>query len=118
MKRFRDPKHMKEIKDADGIGQVGNSICGDVMKVYIKVKNDKIVDIGFQTWGCPAAIAASDAMCELAKGKTLKQAEQIKSKDIVKLLGEMPPIKLHCSVLGMQTLKKAIEDYKKRKKNG
>ena len=118
MKRFRNPKFMKEIKNADGVGEVGNPRCGDVMKVYIKVKDNKIIDIGFQTFGCPAAIAASDAMCELAKGKTLEQAEKLTNKDIVKVLKEMPPIKLHCSVLGMQTLKKAIEDYKKRKKNG
>jgi len=84
------------------------------MKIFIKVENDKIVDIGFQTYGCPAAIAASDAMCELALGKTLKQAEKICSEDIVEVLGEMPPIKLHCSVLGIQTLKKAIENYKAR----
>lgn len=105
---------MKEIKDADAVGQAGNPRCGDVMKVYLKIKKDKIKDASFQTFGCPAAIAASDAMCELAKGKTLAAAKKITSKDIVKKLGgEMPPIKLHCSVLGMQTLKKAIESYKK-----
>jgi len=113
--RFRNPKHMKEIKDADAVGQAGNPRCGDVMKVYLKIKGDKITEASFQTFGCPAAIAASDAMCELAKGKTLAEAEKITSKDIVKTLGgEMPPIKLHCSVLGMQTLKKAIENYKNR----
>lgn len=87
--------------------------CGDVMKVYIKLKGDVIKDIKFETFGCPSAISASDAMCELAKGKTLAEAEKITSKDIVNVLGELPPIKLHCSVLGMQTLKKAIENYKK-----
>jgi nitrogen fixation NifU-like protein len=118
MKRFRNPKFMKKIKDPDGVGQEGNQVCGDVMKVYIKVKDNKIVDIGFETFGCPAAIAASDALCELANGKTLEQASKIAAKDIVKVLGEMPPIKVHCSVLGMKTLKNAIADYKKRKKNG
>jgi len=116
MERFRNPKHMKEIKGADGIGEEGNPRCGDVMKVYIKVKNDKIVDIGFQTFGCPAAIAASDALCELALGKTLAEAAKITGKDIVKVLKDMPVIKIHCSVLGMKTLKRAIEDYRKKSK--
>ena len=115
MERFRNPKHMKEIKGADGIGEEGNPKCGDVMKVYITVEKGKITDIGFQTFGCPAAIAASDAMCELALGKTLDQASKITGKDIVKVLGDMPPIKLHCSVLGMKTLKNAIGDYRKKR---
>lgn len=114
LERFRNPKFMKKIKGADGIGEAGNIHCGDIMRVYIKVKNNKIVDIGFQTLGCPAAISCSDMLCELAIGKNLDEALKITSKDIVKKLGGMPIIKLHCSVLGMQTLHKAIEDYKKK----
>lgn len=114
LKRFKNPKFMGEIKDADAVGEMGNLACGDVMRIYIKIKNNIIKDIKFSTYGCPAAISASDALCELAKGKTLAEAEKITSKDIVNVLGELPPIKLHCSVLGMQTLKKAIENYKKR----
>jgi nitrogen fixation NifU-like protein len=85
------------------------------MKVYIKIKNNKITDIKFKTFGCVAAIAASDAMCELAKGKTIDQALKITDKDIADYLGNLPPIKLHCSVLGRDALRKAVENYKKKK---
>jgi len=113
MKRFRNPTHMGRIKDPDGIGKSENMQCGDVMHVYIKVEKNRIAAATFETWGCPPAIASSDVLCELAIGKTIAQAEKITNKDIVKKLGgEMPIYKLHCSVLGMQTLKKAIEDYK------
>jgi NifU-like protein involved in Fe-S cluster formation len=112
MKHFNNPKYVKDIENADGVGEVGNVSCGDIMKLKIKVKNDKIADIGFQTFGCAAAIASSDVVCEIAKGKTLEQAEKLTKDDVVKELGEMPKIKLHCSVLGIEALKKAIEDYK------
>ena len=113
---FKNPKHVGEIKNADGVGQEGNPICGDVMKVYIKVgKNKKgqkvIKDIKYHTYGCLAAISASEALCILAKGKTLEEAKKITSKDIADFLGKLPPIKFHCSVLGMDTLRKAIDDY-------
>jgi len=116
---FQNPKFAGEIKNADAVGEVGNVKCGDIMRVYLKVKDDKIEDIKFKTYGCMAAIAASDAMCKLAKGKTIEEASKITSKDIVKELGgDLPLIKVHCSVLGMEALKKAIEDYKnKRNKN-
>jgi nitrogen fixation NifU-like protein len=118
---FKNPKHVGEIKDADGIGKEGNPICGDVMKVYIKVgKNKKgqevIKDIKYQTFGCLAAISASEALCILAKGKTLEEAKKITSKDIADFLGKLPPVKFHCSVLGMGTLQKAIDDYLSKKK--
>lgn len=116
LKHFKDPKHMGEIKNADGIGKVGNPTCGDLMHVYIKVKKDVITDIKFQTFGCVAAIAASDALCELAKGKTLKQAEKIEDKDIADYLGGLPAIKHHCSILGATALKDAIKDYERKKK--
>ena len=112
MKHFQNPKFVGEIKNADGIGEVGNIKCGDIMKVFIKVKNNKIADIKFKTYGCVAAIASSDALCEMAKGKTIEEASKITDAQIVKHLGELPPIKLHCSVLGMRALKKAIDDYK------
>ena len=127
IQHFLKPKNVGEIKDADGVGKAGNPVCGDVMHVYIKVGKKKvkgreeeiIKNARFQTLGCPAAIAASDVLCELVKGKTLKEAEKIEKKDIVKKLGGLPPIKIHCSVLGARTLKKAIEDYrnKRKKKN-
>jgi nitrogen fixation protein NifU and related proteins len=117
MKRFTNPKYAGEIKNADAVGQEGNVKCGDIMKIFLKIDdNCKIKDIKFQTYGCMAAIAASDAMCELAKGKTLDQALKIKFSDIVKELKDLPKIKVHCSVLGTKALKNAIENYKKRSK--
>ncbi len=115
---FKNPKFAGEIKNADAVGEVGNVKCGDIMRVYLKVKDNKIENIKFKTYGCIAAIAASEAMCKLAKGKTIEEALNITSKDIVKELGgELPLIKVHCSVLGMQALKKAIENYKNKQEN-
>lgn len=116
MKHFFNPKYAGEIKDANGIGQVGNSSCGDIMKVYIKVEKNKIKDIKFKTLGCVAAIASSDAACEIAKGKTINEAKKITDKDILKKVGNLPQIKHHCSLLGTQALRKAIENYEKNKK--
>lgn len=118
---FKNPKHVGEIKDADGVGVEGNPVCGDTMKVFIKVgKNEKgeeiIEDIKYQTFGCVAAISSSEALCAIAKGKTLEEARKLESKDIADFLGGLPPVKFHCSVLGMQTLKKAIDDYLQKKK--
>ena len=114
MKHFENPKFVKNLKNPDGVGEVGGAACGDIMHLEIKVKDDKISDIGFKTFGCGAAIASSDVVCELAKGKTISAAKKITKADIVKKLGGMPPIKVHCSVLGIQALKKAIEDYEGR----
>jgi nitrogen fixation NifU-like protein len=116
LKRFNNPKHVKNLKNPDGIGEVGNIRCGDILRLEIKVEKDKIKDIGFRTFGCAAAIASSDVVCELAKGKTLEQAGKITKDDIVKRLGGMPIIKVHCSVLGIEALKKAIEDYRRKLK--
>lgn len=113
LKHFKNPKFVKPIKNPSGIGEVGNMTCGDVMKLSIKVKDNKINDIGFNTFGCAAAIASSDVVCELVKGKTIEEAKKIKKEDIVKSLGGMPKIKVHCSVLGIKALKKAIEDFEK-----
>jgi nitrogen fixation NifU-like protein len=115
MKHFKNPKYVKDIKNPDGIGKVGNIRCGDIMHLQIKVEKNKIKDIGFQTFGCPAAVASSDVVCQLAIGKTLEQAEKITKDEIIKKLKGMPPIKIHCSVLGIEALKRAIEDYKEKK---
>jgi len=111
MENFLHPKNMGGIKNPDGVGKIGNPLCGDIMWVYIKVKDNKIIDIKFKTFGCVAAIASSDVVCELAKGKTLEQAKKLTKDDIIKKLGGMPSIKIHCSVLGIQALRLAIEDY-------
>lgn len=120
IEHFLNPKNMGRIKDADGVGNVGNPACGDIMEIFIKVekKNDKeiIKDVKFTTLGCGAAIATSDMICELAKGKTLEEALNVDYQDIIKELGELAPIKVHCSVLAQQGLKAAIEDYRKKKK--
>jgi len=113
LKHFKNPKYVKKIKNPSGVGEVGNLRCGDIMKLEIKVSDNKIKDIGFKTFGCAAAIASSDVVCELVKGKTLKQVEKIKKEDIIQKLGGMPLIKIHCSVLGIDALKKALEDYRK-----
>ena len=116
MEHFRNPKNMGEMKNPDGIGEVGNPTCGDVMSVMIRVKDGRIADIRFQTFGCVAAIATSSMITELAKGKTLEEAEGISRKDVAEQLGGLPPIKMHCSNLAADALKAAIEDYKMRKK--
>ncbi len=114
IKHFRKPKFAGEMKNPDAIGEVGNARCGDVMKMFIKVENGIIKDIKFQTYGCIAAIASSDVMCELAIGKTLDDALKITFKDVVKELDNLPQIKQHCSVLGTAALKKAIQNYKEK----
>lgn len=122
MKCFLKPKNVGKIEDADAIGELKNDGCGDVMRVYLKIgkkgKQEYIKNIKFQTLGCPAAIASSDVLCSLAKGKTIQQALKISDKDIVKKLGGLPSIKLHCSVLGQKTLKDAIQNYKSKKQGG
>ena len=113
MKRFLNPKNMGEIKGADAVGEVGNMKCGDVMKVYMKIKDDKIKDIKFQTLGCVAAIASTDVVCDIAKGKSLKDAKKISKKDILDKLGGLPSVKVHCSVLGEEAIRDAIKNYEK-----
>lgn len=115
MKRFINPKFAGEIKNASGTGQVGNAACGDIMKVFIKVKDGRIKDIKFKTMGCVAAIASSDAVCELAKGKKVDDAKKINKKKILKKVGKLPQIKHHCSILGEEALLEAIKDYEKKK---
>ncbi len=114
--RFKNPKFAGELKKADAVGEVGNVKCGDVMKIYIKIEDNKIEKISFKTYGCVAAIASTDFLCEIVKGKTLEQALKVTSKDVVKKMGDIPSVKLHCSVLAQKALKKAIKDYQKKKK--
>tara|TARA_Y100000310_G_C20687229_1_gene819855 strand:- start:249 stop:647 length:399 start_codon:yes stop_codon:yes gene_type:complete len=112
MKRFLHPKYSGKMKNPDAVGETMNDSCGDMMKISLKIKDNKIKDIKFQTMGCAAAIASSDALCELAKGKKLEDINKIDNKLIIKKLKGLPSIKLHCSVLGEKTLKKAIDNFK------
>jgi len=116
MDHFRNPRNMGEIKDADGVGTVGNPRCGDVMSIYIKVKDDRIMDIKFKTYGCAAAIASSSIATELVKGKTIDEALKLTRGDVADELGGLPAIKMHCSNLAADALHKAIEDYRKKNK--
>ncbi len=111
---FKNPRNMGRIENPDGIGKVGNPVCGDVMWIYIKVKDNKIEDIKFETFGCGAAIATSSVITELAKGKTIEEAEKITNQDVIDVLEGLPPIKKHCSLLAEQGLRAAIEDYRKK----
>lgn len=115
MENFLHPKNSGRIDEADGIGQVGNPVCGDVMKIYLKIKDDRIEDIKFETFGCAAAIATSSIVTELVKGKTLDEAERVTNKDVAEALGGLPPQKVHCSLLAEEGIRAAIEDYRKRK---
>ena len=114
LEHFRHPKNQGQIKNADAMGEVGNVVCGDVMKVYLKIdpQSKVIKDIKFETYGCAAAIATSSALTVIAKGKTLEEAKKITKKDIVDFLEYLPPIKLHCSLLSVDALAKALENYK------
>ena len=116
MDHFRNPRNMGEIKNADGIGKVGNPTCGDVMAIYIKVKDDRIFDIKFKTFGCTAAIASSSIATELVKGKTIDEAIKLTRDDVAKELGGLPAIKMHCSNLAADALHEAIKDYRKKNK--
>ena len=111
LEHFRNPRNMGEMKNADAEASVGNPTCGDVMKIMLKVKGDKIDDIKFQTMGCAAAIATSSMLTVLAKGKSLNDASKISNTDVAKALGELPPIKVHCSNLAADALKSAIADF-------
>jgi nitrogen fixation NifU-like protein len=111
MEHFSNPRNIGEIENANGVGEVGNPVCGDMMSFYIKVENDKIADIKFKTFGCVAAIAVSSMVSEMAMGKTLDEAKKITKKSVAESLDGLPKEKLHCSNLGADALAKAIEDY-------
>ena len=114
MDHFMNPRNVGEIKDADGIGEVGNPRCGDIMRIYIKVKENRITNIKFLTFGCGAAVATSSMVTELVKGKTLEEALKVTNQEVADSLDGLPPIKMHCSNLAEQALKAAIEDYRKK----
>jgi nitrogen fixation NifU-like protein len=114
MDHFTNPRNVGEIPDADGVGTEGNPTCGDVMKISIKVENGTIVDAKFKTFGCGAAIAVSSMVTEMVKGKTIDEALRISKEAVARELGGLPPQKMHCSNLGADALKKAIEDYKSK----
>ena len=116
MDHFAAPRNVGEIKDADGTGEIGNPVCGDMMTFYIKVKDDIIEDVKFKTFGCGAAIAVSSMVSEMAKGKTLDEAVKITNDDVAQELGGLPKNKMHCSNLGADALHAAIEDYRKKHK--
>ena len=113
---FMNPKNVGKIDDADGMGKVGNPQCGDIMQIFIKVKDNIITDIKFLTLGCAAAIATSSITTEMVKGKTIDEALKITNKDVISALGGLPPEKLHCSILAEQGIHAAIEDYLSKKK--
>lgn len=116
MDHFQNPRNVGEIEDADGVGEVGNMRCGDIMKLYIKVgENDIIEDIKFKTFGCGAAIATSSMITEIVKGMPLSQAAEVSNNQVAEELGGLPQVKMHCSNLAADALKAAIEDYRKRK---
>ncbi|MGE5557504.1 MAG: Fe-S cluster assembly scaffold protein NifU [Bacillota bacterium] len=114
MEHFANPRNVGEIPDADGVGEVGNPACGDIMKIYIKVKDQRIADIKFKTFGCGAAIATSSMVTEMVKGKTLAEAGSITNKAVAEALDGLPPVKMHCSNLAADALHLAIEDYRKK----
>jgi len=116
MEHFKNPRNVGEIEDPDGVGHVGNLVCGDVMELYIKVKDGIIVDAKFKTFGCAAAIATSSMVTEMVKGKRIEEALKISNKAVVEALDGLPPAKVHCSVMAEDALKSAIEDYLEHQK--
>ena len=115
MEHFQHPRNVGEMKDPNGIGHVGNPVCGDIMELYIKVKDDKIIDAKFKTFGCGAAIATSSMVTEMVKGKTIEEALKITNRTVAEALDGLPPMKMHCSALAEDALKLAIEDYLAKK---
>ncbi len=114
MDHFRSPRNVGEMENHDGVGKVGNPVCGDIMELYIKVKDGVIIDAKFKTFGCGAAIATSSMVTELVKNKTVEEALKISNRAVAEALGGLPPIKMHCSVLAEEALKKALDDYRQR----
>ena len=115
MDHFSNPRNVGEIPDADGVGTVGNPVCGDIMRLYLKIKDDRIEDIKFKTFGCGAAIASSSMLTELVKGKTIEEALKVSNKAVADALGGLPTKKRHCSVLAEEALQKAVDDYRSKK---
>jgi nitrogen fixation NifU-like protein len=118
MEHFMNPRNVGEIENPDGIGHVGNAVCGDIMELYIRVEDGIIVDAKFKTFGCGAAIATSSMVTELVKGKKVEEALKISNRAVAEALGGLPSIKMHCSVLAEEALKSAIDDYLNKSKEG
>lgn len=114
MDHFMNPRNMGDLKDADGVGEVGAAACGDIMKISLKIKDGKIEDARFKTFGCGSAIASSSMATELIKGRTVEEAMSFSNQEVVNALGGLPPVKIHCSVLAEEALKAALEDYVKK----
>ena len=114
MDHFTPPRNVGEITDADGVGEVGNAKCGDIMKMYLKIKDNRIEDVKFETFGCGSAIATSSMATELIKGKPVEEALELSNQAVVEALDGLPPVKMHCSVLAEEALRSAISDYYKR----
>ena len=114
LKVFQNPSNSGEIHDADGVGTIGNASCGDIMKIYLKISGDRIVDAKFKTFGCAAAIATASVATDMVIGKTIDEALKIKNADVVEFLGGLPPQKIHCSVLAEEAIHAAIDDYRSR----
>ncbi|MBU3935156.1 iron-sulfur cluster assembly scaffold protein [Patescibacteria group bacterium] len=114
MRHFRKPHNVGKIKDASGVGEVGNLVCGDMMKLYIKVKDEVLTDVKFETYGCAAAIATSSVITDLVKGKKIAKVLKMSNKDIIEELGGLPPIKIHCSLLSVEALMEALWNYHKK----
>jgi len=112
---FKNPRNQGRIENPDGVGKVGNPVCGDMLWFYIKVENNVIVDLKWETYGCAAAIAVSSMVSEMVKGKTIEEALKLTNKDVLKELGNLPPVKIHCSLLGVEALQEAIYDYMKKR---
>ena len=111
MDHFMHPRNVGEIADADGVGEVGNAKCGDIMKMYLRIRNDRIEDVKFETFGCGSAIASSSMATEMIKGKTIDEALALTNKEVVEALGGLPAHKLHCSVLAEEAVKSAVKNY-------
>ena len=119
MDHFLNPRNMGDVESADGVGEVGAAACGDIMKISLKIRDGKIEDARFKTFGCGSAIASSSMATELIKGRTLEEAKNFSNQEVVDALGGLPPVKIHCSVLAEEALKAAIEDYEaKQTKTG
>ncbi len=117
MDHFRNPRNLGAIEDADAIGEVGNATCGDIMRIYLKINDEVITDIKFETFGCGSAIASSSMATELIKGKTISEALALTNKAVTEALGGLPAHKIHCSVLAEEAIQAAIEDYRKRQES-
>ena len=113
---FKNPRNVGEMDNPDGVGRVGSPVCGDIMELYLRVKNSIIVDAKFKTFGCAAAIATSSMVTEMVKGRSIQEALEISNEAVVEALGGLPPIKMHCSVMAEEALRAAVEDYLQRRK--